>query len=88
MKDLVKYNENYHPIALDIYQNALMHNLYRDAEVRPAGFVIVPNFLQMVLTPTHFVSDRNEEDQFGITLIELPKGKRNHNPLVLLNGSS
>ena len=45
MKDHLKNDKNDHPVALDIYQNVLRHNLHRDAEVRPAGFFIVPNFL-------------------------------------------
>ena len=48
LKDQIKHNEMYQPIALEIYRNVLRHKLHRDVEVRPAGFVIQPNLFWLV----------------------------------------
>ena len=48
LKDQIKHNEICQPIALKIYRNILRHKLRRGVEVRPAGFVIQPNFFWLV----------------------------------------
>ena len=75
LKDQIKHNEMYQPIALEIYRNILRHKLHRDVEVRPARFVIQPNLFWLVAVLSSLISDKNIPEQFGIVLIKSPRAK-------------
>ena len=57
LKDQIKHNELYQPIALEIYRKILRHKLHR--EVRPAGFVTQPNLFWLVAILSGLISDKN-----------------------------
>ena len=88
LEDQIKHNEIYQPIAIEVYRNILRHKLYRDVEVRPAGFAIQSNLFWLVAISSGFISEKNIPEQFGIVLIKSPRTKRIFDPFVLLQDSS
>ena len=66
LKDQIKYNELYQPIALEIYRKILRHKLHRDVEVRPAGFVIQPNLFWLVAILSGLISDKIFQSNLGL----------------------
>ena len=90
IRDSIRHERMYRPIALDKYSDIIQYYLNRDIAVREVGIIIQPYLFWLTASSAGLVSDRSVEDEnvLGLVEIKCPKSKRHSNIAELLNDPS